>query len=145
LRIASIYMGSIAEKAAPQAKGIDYRCEDRKNDIGDIRYVLTPSIRKPRSASPKNKPFSQDIFWRYCFSAEVWNCQILNQVVESQLFISLWNRYHRWLSDMELIQTSAFSASYPRINPGFTAGKRFRCLKLSQQLVDTGKRPSSRL
>jgi hypothetical protein len=27
----------------------------------------------------------------------VWNCQILNQVVESQLFTSLWNRTHQWL------------------------------------------------
>jgi hypothetical protein len=27
------------------------------------------------------------------------------------------------LTDVELIQVSAFSASYSRINPGFTAGK----------------------
>jgi hypothetical protein len=62
--------------------------------------------------------------WRYRFIAEVWNCQILNQVVESQLSTSLWNRYHRWLSDIELIQISAFSASYSWIIPCFAAGKR---------------------
>ncbi len=50
--------------------------------------------------------------------------QILNQVVESQRFTSLWNRYLQWLSDIKLIQTSVFSASYPRINPCFTAWKQ---------------------
>jgi hypothetical protein len=40
---------------------IDYRCEDRKkvvelrDDIGAIRYVLTPSFRKPRSSPPKKR------------------------------------------------------------------------------------------
>jgi hypothetical protein len=36
----------------------------------------------------------------------------------------LWYRYHQWLSDIELIQMSAFSASHTRINSCFTAGKR---------------------
>jgi hypothetical protein len=40
---------------------IDYRCEDRKNvgelrgDVGAVRWVLTPSFRKPRSSPPKNR------------------------------------------------------------------------------------------
>ncbi len=56
------------------------------------------------------------------------NCQNLNQVVVSQFFTSLWNRCHQWFSDIELIHTSVFSASYPRINPRFTAGKRIGVL-----------------
>ncbi len=46
--------------------------------------------------------------------------------MQSQLFISLLNRYHQWLSAVELIQISVFSASYSRINPCFTAGKQIR-------------------
>jgi hypothetical protein len=30
-------------------------------------------------------------------------------LLESQLLTSLWNKYHQWLSDIELIQISAFS------------------------------------
>ncbi len=74
---------------------------------------------------PKKTNRSARSIWRYRFSAGVWNCQILNQVVESQLFTYLWNRYHQWLSDIELIQLRVFfSASYSRINTRFTAGKR---------------------
>jgi hypothetical protein len=52
----------------------------------------------------------------------------------SQLFTSLWNRYHQWLSDIKLIQISAFSASYSRINPCFTAGNQIGVFKLSRNL-----------
>ncbi len=69
---------------------------------------------------------------------EVWDCQILNQVVESQFFNSLWDRYHQWLYDTKLIQISAFSASYFRINPCFTAGRRIG-VWIVTQLVATGK------
>jgi hypothetical protein len=62
--------------------------------------------------------------WWYRFWDAVWNCQILNQVVASQLFTSLRNKYHQWLSDIELNQISVFSASCSRINPCFTVGKR---------------------
>jgi hypothetical protein len=44
--------------------------------------------------------------------------------VESQLFTALWNRYHQWLPDIELIQIRLFPASYAKINPRFTAGMR---------------------
>ncbi len=46
------------------------------------------------------------------------------RVVEFQLFTSLFNRHHQRLSDIEFIQKKAFSTSYSRINPCFTAGKR---------------------
>jgi hypothetical protein len=66
---------------------------------------------------------------RYHFQAVVWNCQILIQIAESQLFTSLWNWYHHQrLSGMKLIQISAFSASYPSITPCFTAGKQIGVL-----------------
>ncbi len=77
---------------------------------------MTKKKKKTRSA--------RRCIWRYRFQAGVWNCQILNQVVKSQLFISLWNRYNQWLSDIKLNQISAFSASYFRINPCFTTGKQ---------------------
>ncbi len=30
-----------------------------RGDIGAIRYVLTPSFRKPRCSRPKNEPLSE--------------------------------------------------------------------------------------
>ncbi len=73
---------------------------------------------------PKVNRLARRRIWRYRLQAGVWNCQILNQVVESQLFTSLWNKYHQWFSDFELIRIRAFSASYSWVNPCFTAGKR---------------------
>ncbi len=96
---------------------MDYRCDDRKKvgelrgDIGVISYVLSSSFRKPWSSL---------------------NCQILNQVVETQLFISLWNRYHQRLSDIELIQISAFSSFLFHDEPLFYCSKANRGLKLSR-------------
>ncbi len=70
--------------------------------------------------------------WRYRFSDGVWNCQILNHVVESQLFTSLWNRYHQWLSGIELIQISAFFSFLSEDQPLFHCWKANRGLKLSR-------------
>ncbi len=59
---------------------IDYRCEGSKI-VGAIRYVLNPSFRK--SSPPKKTNCSaKRCIWRYRVQAGVWNCQILNQVVE---------------------------------------------------------------
>ncbi len=110
---------------------IDYSCEDRKK-VGELRgdiwchlIGLDSLFQKTSIITPqKTNRSARRCVWRYCFKAGVWNCQILNQVVESQLFTSLWNRYHQWLFDIELIQVSAFSASYSSINSCFTAGKR---------------------
>jgi hypothetical protein len=52
---------------------IDYGCEDirkvgeLKGDWGNIRYVLTPSIRKPGSSPPKNEPFSKEMHLKIQF------------------------------------------------------------------------------
>ncbi len=63
-------------------------------------------------------------FWGYCFQAVVWNWQILNQVLESQLFTSSWNRYQQRLSDIKLDEKSEFAASSSRDNTFFSAGKQ---------------------
>jgi hypothetical protein len=67
----------------------------------------------------KTNHSSRRCIWRHRFQAGVWNCQILNHVA-SQLFTSLWNIYHQWISDIEFIQTGDSSFW---INPCFTAGK----------------------
>ncbi len=43
--------------------GCEYsqKCQKLRGDIGVISYVLTFSYRKPRSSTPKNKPFSQEM------------------------------------------------------------------------------------
>ncbi len=54
-----------------------------------IKYVLTLSFRKPRSSPPKKWAIQPgDLLEDTAFKPRVWNCQILNQVVESQLFTS---------------------------------------------------------
>jgi hypothetical protein len=97
-------------------------CELRV-DIGAIWSVLT-TFRKPWSSLPKTNPLVRRCIWRYSFQAGVWNCRILNQIVESQLLTTFYDIFHQWLSDIELNQMSAFSASYSKINPRFTTGKR---------------------
>jgi hypothetical protein len=65
---------------------------------------------------------------RYRSQAGVWSWQILNQVLESQLFAYLWNRYHRWCSDFwdrALSDQCLLFSVFSRINRRFTAGKRF--------------------
>jgi hypothetical protein len=42
------------------------------------------------------------------------------------VFTSSWNRCHQRLSDIELVQVSAFSASYSRTKLCFISGKRTR-------------------
>ncbi len=91
---------------------IDCRYKDRKTvgelwgDIGAIRWVITPSSRRPRSLPPKIEP-------KYQFLAGVCNCQIPNHVVKSQLFPP---------QEIKLTQTRAFCHHIPR----WTS---FRCWK----------------
>ncbi len=52
----------------------------------------------------------------------------------SQLFSSLSNRFHQWLSDMELSQIRAFfQLLFSTINPYFTASKQYLGLILSRK------------
>ncbi len=68
-----------------------------------------PIITHKKKKKKKN-PSARKCIWRYRFKAGVWNsAHVLNQVVESPLFTSLWNRFQQWLSHIELIQMSAFS------------------------------------
>ncbi len=76
----------------------DYRNEDRKvgevrDDIGAIRYRSWLARLKPQIITPKrtNRSSAKKSIWKYRLKAEVWNGQILNNVVESQLFTSSWN------------------------------------------------------
>ncbi len=67
-------------------------------------WYRIPSFGRSRSTQQKKKTnhLARRCIWRYRFQAGVWNLQILKQVVKSQLFISLWNRYYQGLSDIEL-------------------------------------------
>ncbi len=74
-----------------------------KRDIGAIRKVVPPSFINPQLSPPWNKPCSdRRCISRYCIQEGIWYCQNLNHVVESQLL--LWNSYHQWLLDIELIR-----------------------------------------
>ncbi len=93
---------------------IDYRWEDRKNLASLLEATLVPldtsflplseNLDHHHPKKKKNRSARRSI-WRYRFEAGAWNCQILNQVEESQIFTSLWNRNHQWLLDIELNQT----------------------------------------
>ncbi len=100
----------------------------QKKKLGELRGVSLDRSWLPLSENPEhhrqnNESFSQEICsWRYRSQATVWKwCQILKQVVESQLVTSFWNRYYQWLSDIDLIYCNTSDNSY---NHGFTAGKR---------------------
>jgi hypothetical protein len=103
-----------------------------KDNFGDIKSVLTPYYKKPRSSPLKKKRSARRCIWRYRFKAGVWNCQILKQVVEPQLFTSLWNTYKHWLSDIELIQMSAFARLL------FQDWSLFHCWKVNWGLIGLG-------
>jgi hypothetical protein len=110
---------------------MEYRCEDRRRILRVkgrhwCHSIDLDSIFPKTKIIPPKKTNRSDrrCIWRYDFQVRVWNCQILNHVVESQLFTSWWKRYQKWLSDVELIQISVFSTSYSWINPCLTAGKR---------------------
>jgi hypothetical protein len=86
---------------------IDYRCEDKKNvlrgNISSLKKFFTLSFRKPWSS------LSQEMHLNIPLLRHgVWNHQILNQVLDSHLFTSLWNIYHQWLSAIKLNQMSVF-------------------------------------
>jgi hypothetical protein len=94
----------------------DYRCEGRKQlACQEATLVPLDKFWLPLSKNPDHLPIEKETnrsAWtcirNSCFAAEFRNCQILNHVVESPLFTSLWNRNHQWLPDTELIQMSAF-------------------------------------
>ncbi len=87
--------------------GLDFLCQKTR--------IITPNKQTVQPG---------DAIEDTAFKPGVWNCQIINQVVESQLFTFLSNRYHQWLSDIELTQIRACSASYFRMNSCSPAGKR---------------------
>ncbi len=107
---------------------------EKKGSIRSLHLFLTWQAKKSQVKSRGCHTSSLITIHHHChiiianeilgLSFFVWNCQILNKVVESQLFISLWNGYHQWFSDIEPNRISASSASYPWINPCFAAGKR---------------------
>ncbi len=86
-------------------RSIDYRCQDRwqigiwGGDICAIDRIGLDSLfqQYPIITSKKRNHHLQKAnssawrcIWRYSFQVGVWYCQILNQVVELQLFTSLW-------------------------------------------------------
>jgi hypothetical protein len=58
--------------------------------------------------------------------------RILNQVAEPQLFTSMWNKYHQWLSDIGLYQTRSFFSFFFQDKPLFHCWKANRGLKWSR-------------
>ncbi len=108
----------------------DYRCENRK--IGELRSDIAAILDRswvPFSVNPDNHPTKTNRsakrgIWGYHFQARVWNCQILNHVVESQFVTSWWNRYRQWLSGIKLNQSTNFSVLLQDYNPCSTAGKQ---------------------
>ncbi len=123
-----------------QLTRIDYSRKEGKEvgelrgDIGAITSVLAPFFRKPRSSHPKNEPFSQEMRLKIPLSSRGLNLPN-SQVVESQLFTFLWNRYHpmafwRWANSDKCFS----SASYSRFSTPFNTGKRIMGLKSPRNL-----------
>ncbi len=123
---------------------IDYRSEDKlkvgelKDDTGAIRLNFLLSLdflfwKTPIISPRKINRSARRCIWGYCFSAVVSKCQILNQVAESQLFTSLWNRFHQGFSTSSSFRWVLFSASYSKITPLFHCWKANLGLKSSRK------------
>jgi hypothetical protein len=122
-------------------RGIDYRCKGRKKKLRvkwchykkaliDCLFQKTPTIT-PQKANRS----ARRCVWRYRFLTGVWNCQILNQVVESQLCASLWNRYHQRLPEIEPNQMNAtfsFLFQDKRLFQGWKADRGLKLLPNSR-------------
>jgi hypothetical protein len=107
----------------------------KENELGSWEATLfslldgswIPPFIKFRSPPPPKKiePFSQEMHLKIMLLSrglKLPNPKPCYRV--SALYFFFLNRYHQWLSDIELIQISASSASYCRINPCCTAGRR---------------------
>ncbi len=90
---------------------IDYRCADKKvgefrDDIGAIRWVLTPSFRKLDVHPPIKRPLSQEMHLKILHFISGLK---MPGAVEKLLFTYLWNRYHQQIPGITLIQIGAIS------------------------------------
>jgi hypothetical protein len=111
-----------------------------KRDVGDI--MIFDRCWLALSGNPEHQPPEKrtaqpgDAFEGTAFKLGVQNCQILNKVlVESQLFSCLWNNYHQWLADIELIQISGlFSSFLSQDYTLFHCSRANRGLKLPRNL-----------
>ncbi len=85
-----------------------------RGHLGAAWYLSILSLRKPGTSRPKNLPFSsQEIYLKIqLITCGCYIDKILNEVVESQLFASLYKKKkkknHQWLSDNSLNQIRAF-------------------------------------
>jgi hypothetical protein len=73
----------------------------------DSLFQKTPIIAPKKK---KNEPFSQEKHLKIPLLSRGLKMSYSKPVVESELFTSLYNRYHLWLLDIELIQMSAISS-----------------------------------
>ncbi len=92
---------------------------------------MTP-FWKPSPSSPEKRTVELwRCIWRRCFQDGVWNCQVLNHLVQSQLFTSLWSRFYQCLPDIKLIRIRAFFGSLFQDYPLFHWQRANRGLRLS--------------
>jgi hypothetical protein len=105
-----------------------------------IDRLWLPLSENPDHCPQRTNRQPADAFEDTACELGVWNCQIMDQISESQLFTCSWFMYHQWLSNIEVNQKGVFSsASCPRINHCFTAGKR-SCYEFVAQLGETKKK-----
>jgi hypothetical protein len=72
----------------------------------------------------KKTPFSQEMHLKIPLLSQSLKFSNLEPGLESQPFTCLWNKYHQWLSDVQLIQMIGFSSfRYISEYTCFTAGK----------------------
>ncbi len=97
-------------------------------------YIGFDSHFQKKHHPPKTNCSVRRCIWRCRFKAEVRNCQILNQAVESRLLTSLSNRYNQWLPDSKLMQLSVSFSFFFQNQPPFHCSKSTRASKLTNNL-----------
>jgi hypothetical protein len=100
-----IEIPSVGFQAIIPGLNIDYRCEDGKSgksrgDISAIRKELTPSSENLIITLLKRTVQPGYAFEDTAFKPGFEIVEIINLVVESRLFISLCDKFHQWLSEI---------------------------------------------
>ncbi len=130
-----------------------YRCDDGKKLASqeailvslDRSWLPLSENANFRPSPKKNELFSQDMHSKLPTLDRVETCQFLKHDVEPRVFTFMWNRYHQWLVDTELIQISAF---FQLLIPRWTCVSLLESeagLGLDNQLADTQNWLSSHL
>ncbi len=97
-----------------------------RGDIVSLDRSWLPLSENPDVHPPKTNRSARTCIQSYPLLNGVGTCQFLKHDVEPRVFTFLWNRYHQWLADIELIHINTFFVFLFQDEPGFHCWKAKR-------------------